>query len=113
MDLNLDITWRLKVHEKILGNANIDFNSTFESQYIGIFATTTNVNPRNVVGYLTQITNISLLGGITEISDRLIIPNQIPKLLVFPLELDFYKLRFRFADPVGNCVVKIWEGTVI
>lgn len=63
MDLTAGINWKLRINQKILGNANIDFPYNFKSQYIGVWATTTNVNPRNVVGYLTQTLYIAALGG--------------------------------------------------
>lgn len=109
MDLKVGIAWRLRINKTILGNRNIDFLYNFKSQYIGVYAETTNVNPRNVVGYLTQTLNIPALSGRTEINERFTLINQIPKVIIFPTVLDSFNLRFRFADPVGNCQVKIWE----
>jgi hypothetical protein len=110
MDIEVDVSWRLRIDQKILGNANIDFLTTFKSECIAVKAVTTNVNPRNVAGYLTQTLYIPALGGKTEISDRYIVINQITKVLIFPEVSSSYNLRFRFADPVGNCTIKIWEG---
>lgn len=109
MDLTIGINWKPRINQKILGNRNTDFPYNFKSQYIGVWATTTNINPRNVVGYLTQTLYIPALGGRSEISDRLIVINQIPKVIIFPAVSNSFNLRFRFADPVGNCQVKIWE----
>lgn len=109
MNLEVDIAWKLRVNETILGNRNIDFLYNFKSQYIGVYAETTNVNPRNVVGYLTQTLYITALGGRTEINERFTLINKIPKVLIFLAVSDSFNLRFRFADPVGNCQVKIWE----
>ncbi|MCV3215685.1 hypothetical protein OGM63_19575 [Plectonema radiosum NIES-515] len=108
MDLAVGI-WKPRISQKILGNANIDFPYIFTSQYIGVFASTTNVNPKNRVGYLTQTLYIAALGGTTEVSERFIIINKIPKVIIYPVVLDRFNLRFRFADIVGNCDLKIWE----
>jgi hypothetical protein len=109
MDLKVGIAWKLRISQTILGNANIDFAYSFSSQYIGVSASTTNVNPRNVVGYLNQILNIPVLGGKAEINERFTLINQIPKVIIFPSISENYSLRFRFASPVGNCQIKIWE----
>ena len=49
MDSTVGI-WKPRISRHILGNANIDFPYNFTSQYIGVCASTTNVNPRNRVG---------------------------------------------------------------
>jgi hypothetical protein len=112
VNIEVDISWRLRIDQRILGNANIDFLPTFKSECIAVKGVTTNVNPRNVVGYLTQTLYIPALGGRTEISDRFIVINQIPKVLIFSEITSSYNLRFRFADPVGNCTIKVWEGVI-
>lgn len=109
MDLEVGIAWKLRINQTIFGNRNIDFLYDFKSEYIGVYAETTNVNPRNVAGYLTQTLNIPALGGRSEINERFTLINKIPKVLIFPAVSDSFNLRFRFADPVGNCQVKIWE----
>ena len=111
MNLNVGI-WKPRINQIILGNQNTDFSYNFTSQYIGIFASTTNVNPRNVVGYLTQTLYIASLGGRSEINERFTLINKIPKVLIFPVISNEFNLRFRFASPVGNCQIKIWEYVI-
>jgi hypothetical protein len=112
MDLKVGIAWKLRINQTIFGNANADFLYNLKSQYIGVYADTTNVNPRNVVGYLTQTLNISILGGRTEINERFTLINKIPNIIIFTAISNEFNFKFRFASPVGNCQIKIWEYVI-
>jgi hypothetical protein len=105
---DLKTGWKLRINQPVSNADYVDFSPNFNSNFVAIIATTTNVNPRNVVGYLYQILDIPLIGK-CEINERFTIINKFPKLIIFPSLDTPYTLRFRFADPIGKCVVKIWE----
>lgn len=110
MDLKNGINWKLRINQTILGSKDTDFFYTFNNRYVAVLATTTNVYPRNVVGYLSQTINVALFGGKTIINERFVLINKIPKIIIFPEVDGGYQLRYRFSSPVGNCTLKIWEN---
>lgn len=100
--------WILRVNQKVLGDGYVTFPKAFLNT-VTVLGTTTNVNPRNVVGYISHILKIPSIGD-CEFEERFTLTNEYPKIITFPQSESYY-LRFRFASPVGNCWVKIWEYT--
>jgi hypothetical protein len=98
----------VRENRKIYGDDNFIFPYQFQNN-ICVLATTTNVNPRNVVGYIYHIIKIPLLGGDIELGERFTLTNKFSKIILSPQVSEQYLLKFRFAGPVGNCQVKIWE----
>jgi hypothetical protein len=102
--------WNIRFNQVLLSDKNHDIPREFTSGIIGVLATTTNTNPRNIAGYLTQTVNIFQLGGIAHTSQSYALPNKIPKVIIFENGINPFNLQFRLAFPIGNCSLKIWEA---
>lgn len=111
MDLS-SINWKLRESRRIEGDGYFLFPSSF-SKTICVLGITTNLNPRNVVGYIHQIIRVPTLGGDIELGERFTLTNKYPKIIIYPADISpIYYVRFRFAMPLGNCQIKIWEGVL-
>lgn len=105
-NLNTDYLWMPRVNTTVFGK-NAVFNPKFINPIVAVLADTTNINPSNIAGYLTQIANTQL--GIAEIGNRLRLPNKTLRVYILP-SLVNYQLKFTLATPVGNCKVQVWEA---
>ena len=101
--------WKLKENRKIEGDGYYLFPSSF-SKTICVLGVTTNLNPRNVVGYIHQVIRVPVLGGDVELGERFTLTNKYPRIIIYQDVSPIYYVRFRFAMPLGNCQVKIWES---
>lgn len=106
MDL-LTGNWVVRESRKIMGDDYFTFPTAFMN-HVCILGTTTNVNPRNVVGYIYHVLRVPFLGD-CELQERFVITNKYSKIILSPQVSERYFLKFRFASPVGNCQIKIWE----
>ena len=111
-DLRNNYLWNVRFDQSILGNQNFDIPREFTSGIVAVLATTTNINPRNIAGYLVQTVNLFQVGGIAQTSSSYALPNKIPRIIIFPDGISPFALRFKLAFPVGNCRVKIWEAII-
>ena len=101
--------WWVRENRKLSGDGYYTFSHPF-SFSVCILGVTTNLNPKNVVGYIYPVLKIPLLGGEVELGERIVITNKYPKIILKPEVSDIYFLKFRFAMPLGHCQVKIWES---
>jgi hypothetical protein len=99
--------WQLRINQTVFGNKGIVFTPKLKNPIVAILPDTTNVNPSNIAGYLTQVAQIQI--GTAEIGQRYRLPNKQLRVLMLP-NLINYQLKFTLATPVGNCKVQIWEG---
>jgi hypothetical protein len=109
-NLKDDYLWNVRFTQNLLSDKNHDIPRQFTSGIIAVLATTTNINPRNVAGYIIQTVNLYQLGGIAYTSQRYALPNKIPKVIIFEYGINPYTLQFKLAFPIGNCTLKIWEA---
>ncbi|MDZ7970512.1 MAG: hypothetical protein RM368_37240 [Nostoc sp. DedSLP03] len=109
-NLRDDYLWNVRFNQVLLSDKNHDIPRVFTSGTIAVLASTTNINPRNIAGYLIQTVNLFQLGGIAHSSDRYALPNKIPRVIVFENGISPFTLQFRLAFPIGNCTLKIWEA---
>ncbi|MHC5738824.1 hypothetical protein [Nostoc sp.] len=109
-DLAKNYLWNVRFNQTLLSDKNHDIPREFTSGIIGILATTTNINPRNIAGYIIQTVNLFQLGGFAHTSPRYALPNKIPKVIIFENGINPFTLQFRLAFPIGNCNLKIWEA---
>jgi len=109
MDIKNSAHWRVRVFKKCYGADFIDFSYPFSFPWIAIKASTTNVHPKNVVGYIHQTISVLALGGKTEVNDRYTLINDVPKVIRLEDVGSPYFVRYRFSMPVGNSNVTIWE----
>ncbi len=109
-NLRENYLWNIRFNQVLLSDKNHDIPRVFSSQIIAVVASTTNINPRNIAGYLFQTLDLYQLGGVTQTSDRYALPNKNPKIIIFENNINPYTLQFRLAFPIGNCSLKIWEA---
>ncbi|MCL6750068.1 hypothetical protein KBT16_03380 [Nostoc sp. CCCryo 231-06] len=109
-DLKSDYNWNLRFNQNILSDKDFDIPRSFTSDIIAVFADTTNINPRNIAGYLVQTVNLFQIGGIAHTGNRIALPNKIPRVIIFDNSISPFTLRFRLAFPIGNCKIKVWEA---
>jgi hypothetical protein len=109
IDLKLSSKWMVRVNQNCYGNRVVDFAQKFTYPYLCIWGETTNYNPGNRLGIFTHTLSIPLLGGVCELEGFTFLNNKIPRIIQIPLLSNNYGMRFKFAAPVGNCTIKIWE----
>ncbi|MBD2503414.1 hypothetical protein [Anabaena azotica] len=105
-DLNTDYLWMPRVNTTVIGKTGV-FQYKFNNPTIAVLADTTNINPSNIAGYLTQISRTQL--GLAEVGNWLRLPNKVLRIYMLPNIIN-YQVKFTLATPVGNCKVQVWEG---
>lgn len=109
-NLRNDYNWNIRYTQLVSGSKDFDIPREFTSGIIAVLGDTTNINPSNVVGHIVQTVDLFQVGGIAQINNRVTIPNKIPTVIVFENSINPYRLRFKFAFPVGHCTLKVWEA---
>ncbi|MEH2337095.1 hypothetical protein [Nostoc sp.] len=109
-NLRTDYNWNIRFNQVVSGNNNFDIPRDFTSGIIAILGDTTNINPSNVVGYIVQTVDLFQIGGIAQVGNRIVVPNKIPTVMISESSINPYRLRWKFAFPVGHCTLKIWEA---
>lgn len=105
-DLKDDYLWMPRVNTTLYGKRN-KITQKFTNNILAIRPETTNINPSNVAGYITQLVTIQM--GDAEVGDRIVLPNKVLKVVLFP-SISQFQLLFTFSFPVGNCKLQIWEA---